>query len=208
METPITHEGAMPLYAGQSPETEARKIRVGFTLYIVTDMLLAIMFLITYVWLRQYNTNDLWFPPGVTAPPNSDLFWPAIALVVSGGAYAIAQLAVRRWSQAIFRASLVIALLIMLGVLVWEFYSMGRLPFTQSDGGFAVSYLLLLGYHIFHLAVAVLVGIGISVRAFRGYYTTERHVGVDVAGIWWYWVVTYAVLFWLLYLMQPASLFS
>ncbi len=210
MEAPIEHghDGALAMYAGQSPATESRKIMVGFAMYIATDVLLAIMFFITYIWLRQYNTNNLWFPSGTKAPPTTDLLWPAIALAVSSSAYVVAQLAVRYDRQTMFRLALLVAFVIMLGTLIWEVYAMGHLPMTQSDGGFAVSYLLLLGYHIFHLAIAVLVGIGISVRALRGYYNAEHHVGVDVAGIWWHWVVTYAILFWLLLLMQPASLFA
>jgi cytochrome c oxidase subunit III len=166
------------------------------------------MFFISYIWLRQYNTNNLWFPSGVKAPPASDLLWPAIALAVSAGAYALAQVAVRYDRGVMFRVSLLVALLIVLGVLIWEIIAMGHLPFSQSDGSFASSYLLILGYHILHLAIATIVGIGITVRAFRGYYSAQGHVGVDVAGVWWYWVVAFAVMFWLLALMQPPSLYS
>lgn len=207
METPAQRHEALPMYAGESPTTEARKISVGIIMYIVTDVLLGLMFFITYVWLRQYNTNNLWFPSGVKAPPASDLLWPAIALVVSAGAYVVAQLAVRYDRALMFRVALPVAWLIVLGVLIWEIIAMGHLPFTQSDGSFASSYLLMLGYHILHLAVAVIVGFGITVRAFRGYYNAGAHVGVDVAGVWWYWVVAYAVMFWLLVLMQPPSLY-
>jgi heme/copper-type cytochrome/quinol oxidase subunit 3 len=208
METPAQHHGALPMYAGESPATEARKISVGIIMYIATDVLLGLMFFITYVWLRQYNTNNLWFPPGVKAPPSTDLLWPTIALLVSAGAFVVAQLAVRYDRAAMFRVALLVSLLIMLGVLIWEIIAMGHLPFTQYDGSFASSYLLLLGYHILHLAVATLVGIGITVRAFRGYYNAEAHVGVDVASVWWYWVVAFAVMFWLLILMQPPALFD
>lgn len=208
METPIEHnDGALEMYAGENPRTEARKISVGMTMYIATDVLLALMFFITYIWLRQYNTNNLWFPSGVKAPSSFDLLWPAIALLVSSGAYALAQVAVRYGRLEMMRVSLLVAWLIMLGVLIWQIVAMGNLPFTQTDGSFASSYLLLLGYHIVHLAIAVLIGIGITVRAFRGYYDIGRHVGLDIAGIWWHWVVTYAVLFWLLTLMLPPSLF-
>lgn len=207
MATPIEHDGVLPMYAGESPATEARKISVGIIIYIATDVFLAIMFFITYIWLRQYNTNNLWFPSGVTAPSHLELLWPAIALAVSSGAYAVAQLTVRFNMQLLFRISLLVALLIMLGVLIWEIVAMGHLPFTQNDGSFASSYLLLLGYHIVHVAVAVLVGIGVTVRAFRGYYSTGWHVGVDLVGVWWHWVVIFAIAFWLLVLMQPASLF-
>lgn len=207
MATSITHEDEPLMYAGQTPTTEARKISVGFGMYIATDVLLALMFFITYLWLRGYNTNNLWFPAGVKAPPSTDLLGPAIALAISSSAYAGAQIAIRFGRRTMCCLMLFIALVIVAGVLVWEVYAMGHLPFATTDGGFAVSYLLLLGYHIFHLAVAVLVGIGITIRALVGRYTAEHHVGVDVAGIWWHWVVTYAILFWLLYLMQPASLY-
>ena len=207
MATPIEHDGVLPMYAGESPATEARKISVGIIIYIATDVFLAIMFFITYLWLRQYNTNDLWYPSGVQAPSHLELLWPAIALAVSSGVYLVAQLAVRSNMQRLFRIAVLVALLIMLGVLIWEVVAMGHLPFTQYDGSFASSYLLLLGYHIVHMAIAVIVGVGITVRAFRGYYGATRHVGVDLAGVWWHWVVIFAIAFWLLVLMQPASLF-
>lgn len=207
MATPIEHDGALPMYAGQSPATEARKISVGIIMYITTDVMLAIMFFITYIWLRQYNTNNLWFPTGVTAASHLELLWPAIALAVSSGCYGAAQLTVRYNMQLLFRVSVLVAFLIMLGVLVWEVVAMGHLPFTQNDGSYASSYLLLLGYHIVHMAIAVIVGMGITVRAFRGYYDATQHVGVDLVGVWWHWVVIFAIAFWLLVLMQPASLF-
>ncbi len=207
MDASAEHDGATAMYAGQSPATEARKITVGMVMYIATDVLLAMMFFITYIWLRQYNTNNLWFPKGVTAPPTIDLLWPAIALAVSSASYAVAQVAVRFGRRMLVILGLVVAFLIMLGVLIWQVITMGNLPFTTTDGGFAVSYLLLLGYHIFHLAVAVLVGFGVTVRAIRGIYTRDWHVGLDVGGVWWHWVVTYAIAFWLLVLLQPASLF-
>ncbi len=210
METPIepmSHDGALPMYAGQTPATEARKITVGFVMYIATDVLLGIMFFITYLWLREYNTNNLWFPEGVKAPPSEDLLWPAVALAVSAAAYAAAQVAIHFGQRVLFSLALILALLIMVGVLVWEVYAMGRLPFTTTDGAFASSYLLLLGYHIVHLAIASLLGLGITIRGLVGRYTATHHVGVTVVGVWWYWVVAYAIFFWLLYLMQPPSLF-
>lgn len=205
--TPATHDGAFLMYAGESPLTEARKITIGFAMYIATDVLLALMFFIGYMWLRQYNTSGLWYPPGVRAPSSFDLLWPAVALAISSLAYAGAQYAVRQGQQTLMRGLVVLAFLIMVGVMVWEIVNMGHLPMTNTDGSFAASYLLLLGYHIIHLMVAVLVGIGIVAHSLRGRFTQTAHVGLDVAGIWWHWVVTYAILFWLLVLMLPPSLY-
>ncbi len=207
MDTPVAHEGSLEMYAGQSPATEARKITIGMVMYIATDVLLGLMFIITYIWLRQYNTNNLWFPKGVVAPPSTELLWPAIALAVSSGAYALAQVTIRYNSQVLFCLSLLVAFLIMVGTLVWQFMDMTNLPITQADGSFASSYLLLSGYGLVHLAIATILGFAVTVRAFRGYYTAESHVGVDVIGVWWHWVVTFAIIFWLLVLLQPASLF-
>ncbi len=202
-----THDRAFLMYAGESPLTEARKITVGFAMYIATDVLLAIMFFIGYMWLRQYNTSGRWFPPGAHAPSSFDLLWPAVALAISSLAYAGAQYAVRVDRLALMRGLIVLAFLIMVGVMVWEIVNMGHLPMTNTDGSFAASYLLLLGYHIFHLMIAVLVGIGIVAHSLRGRFTPVAHVGLDVAGIWWHWVVAYAIFFWLLVLMLPPSLY-
>src|SRR6185437_5593975 len=149
METPASpvghahHDDAFLMYAGESPLTEARKITVGFAMYITTDVLLALMFFIGYMWLRQYNTSGLWYPPGVQAPSSFDLLWPTVALVISGLAYAGAQYAVRIDSLMLMRGLLILAFLIMVGVMVWEIVNMGHLPMTTTDGSFAAAYLLL-----------------------------------------------------------------
>lgn len=204
--TPASHDGAFLMYAGETPRTEARKITVGFAMYITTDVMLALMFFIGYMWLRQYNTSGLWYPPGVQAPSSFDLLWPTVALIISSLAYAGAQYAVRIGNLTLMRALLIVAFLIMVAVMVWEIIAMGHLPMTTTDGSFAAAYLLLIGYHIFHLMVAVLIGIGIVAQSLRGRFTREGHVGLDVAGIWWYWVAAYSVLFWLLILTLPPAL--
>lgn len=206
MESAAQHDGAFLMYAGENEYTEGRKVTVGFTMYIATDVILAIMFFIGYMWLRQYNTSGLWYPPGVQAPSSFDLLWPTVALACSSACYGGAQYAARINSQLLMRGLLVVAFLIMVGVMVWEIVNMGHLPMTTTDGSFAAAYLLLLGYHIFHLMVAVLIGIGIVAQSLRGRFGPMHHVGLDVAGIWWYWVTTYSLIFWVLYLTLPPAL--
>lgn len=206
MESAAHHDGAFLMYAGESEYTEGRKVMVGFAMYIATDVLLAIMFFIGYMWLRQYNTSGLWYPPGVQAPSSFDLLWPAVALVCSCVFYGGAQYATRIGAQFLMRILVTIAFLIVAGVMVWEIINMFHLPMTTTDGSFAAAYLLLLGYHIFHLMVAFLIGIGIVAQSMRGRFGPAHHIGLDVAGIWWYWVATYAVIFWVLYLTLPPAL--
>lgn len=149
---------------------EDRKVRVGMLFYTCNDIILAIFFFGSYVFLRGYNINDRWFPPGTSQPPFGFGTWIMILVVLGGVAYAAGEIMLHRGQQTLFRALMVVAVLLYLLDLILQVILMAHLPFTQASGSFASSYLLLSGYHIYHLAIALFLGAGIVNRAFRGRY--------------------------------------
>lgn len=149
---------------------EDRKVRVGMLFYTCNDIILAIFFFGSYVFLRGYNTNGRWFPPGTKQPPYGFGAWIMIIVVLGGVAYAAGEFALHRGQQMMFRALMVVAVLLYLLDLILQVILMAHLPFTQAYGSFASSYILLSGYHVYHLAIALFLGVGIVNRAFRGRY--------------------------------------
>ncbi|HEV7129991.1 MAG TPA: hypothetical protein VGN32_21360 [Ktedonobacterales bacterium] len=149
---------------------EDRKVRVGMLFYTCNDIILAIFFFGSYVFLRGYNTNGRWFPPGTSQPPYGFGTWVMVVVVLGGIAYAAGEWALHHGQQTIFRALMVVALLLFLLDMVLQVVLMAHLPFTQASGSFASAYLLLSGYHIYHLAIALFLGAGVVNRALRGRY--------------------------------------
>jgi hypothetical protein len=53
---------------------------------------------------------------------------------------------------------------------VVQIWFMAHQPFTPDSGAYASSFLLLAGYHVYHMVIGTFLGVGIVNRAFRGYY--------------------------------------
>jgi heme/copper-type cytochrome/quinol oxidase subunit 3 len=191
------------LEEGQTAVDEHRKLRMGMLFYVCNDVILAIFFIGSYIFLRGYNTNLRWFPPGTPQASYVVNFWIMIIAVVGGVLYFLGDRALRMNAQPVFRLLMLLALVAYLVDLAGQVWYMGRLPFTVQDGSFATSYIVLSGYHVYHMALGVFLGIGIVNRARLGKYSRDNMTGITSIGYYWYWAAIYAIAFWLLVIIQP-----
>jgi heme/copper-type cytochrome/quinol oxidase subunit 3 len=200
--------------AATLPEVdEDRKLRVGMFMYVLADLFLAIFFIGSYIFLRGYDTNGRWFPPDS----------------VGAIAYGAGEFGLGRGSRSLFRYAMLLAALLYLADGVLQIYYLANQPTTlDAAGSFQSSFVLLAGYHAYHMLLGVFLGIGIVNRAFRGYYdaqagavaghgaveqTTAPHEfpqrntsGIASIGYYWYYAALYAVAVWLLLIILPANL--
>lgn len=151
---------------------EDRKLRLGMLLYVVSDVILAIFFIGTYIFLRAYNTNGRWYPPGSQPPqmlPNTIIM---VIAVVGALAFGVGAWALRSANRPLFRFAMLAATLLYLIDGAGQIWLMARQPFTVDVGTYASSFQLLAGYHVYHMLLGIFLGAGIVNRAFRGYYFT------------------------------------
>jgi heme/copper-type cytochrome/quinol oxidase subunit 3 len=173
-------------------------------MYVLADVLFVIFLMVTYPWLRAYNTDQGWFPfAGMKLPDPTTSLVLVLLMVVSAIFFFIGYTGIRAGNQAVLRIGMLLSLIIMLVALVGQIRFMGAQQFAAPDGTFADTWLLFSGYHIYHLLWAAFLGIGITNRAFRGRYSKERHLGVVTIGYFWYWAALTPVLFYLLMLLLP-----
>jgi heme/copper-type cytochrome/quinol oxidase subunit 3 len=190
---------------------EDRKVRLGMLFYVLSDLMLAFFFFGSYIFLRGYNTNDRWVPPPVAhligSGPVTATAWIMTIAVAGGLSYAVGQWALHRELQRIFTWAMVAALVLYFVDLALQVYVMGHQRYDVTDGSFASSFALLAGYHVYHMALGVFLGLGIVTRAFRGLYRRgdgpPRTTGIACIGYFWYYAALYAVAMWLLLLIQP-----
>ncbi len=78
--------------------------------------------------------------------------------------------------------------------------------FTPEHGAFASVFFGLTGLHGIHVFIgAVLLSIAL-VRTLRGHYSPEKHMGVELSGIYWHFVdVVWVVLYTLVYLLSNGA---
>lgn len=97
-----------------------------------------------------------------------------------------------RW----FAISLGLGLVFVAGQVL-EYTRSGMAP---SDEGFGAVFFTLMGFHALHMLAGVFVHALVLNMARQGDFTPRRHVAVQVAGYFWYyvvavWVVLYTVLY-------------
>jgi cytochrome c oxidase subunit III len=179
------------------------KVRLGMRFYVITDIIFVSFLLVSYIWLRAYNTLGNWFPSGTKTPDQTPVNILTALIVVSAISYFIAYLGIRQNNQAVLRIGLLVALLLVIVTLVGQIRFMGSLPFVATAGSYASTYILLSGYHVYHLLVGLFLGLGLTNRALRGRYSGERMLGVTTVGYYWYWMALMPVLVWLMILALP-----
>jgi cytochrome c oxidase subunit 3/cytochrome o ubiquinol oxidase subunit 3 len=81
-----------------------------------------------------------------------------------------------------------------------EFYHEGL---TLSSNVFGSTFFVLTGFHGTHVAVGVLILLGLFAMGLRGRLTSERSMNVELAGLYWHFVdVVWIVIFTFVYLIQ------
>jgi heme/copper-type cytochrome/quinol oxidase subunit 3 len=207
MDTAISSGGHSEHGAISSSEEEQlndRKVRLGMLFIVLADVLFVVYLMVTYPWLRAYNTDQGWFPyAGMKLPDGTVSLVLVLLMVASAVFFFIGFLGIRAGNQAVLRIGMLLSLLLVLVTLVVQIMFMGQQQFAAADGGFADAWALFTGYHIYHLFWAAFLGIGITNRAFRGRYTQARHLGVITIGYFWYWAALTPVLFYLLMVILP-----
>jgi cytochrome c oxidase subunit III len=203
-------EAAIPAHghADAHADTAANdhKVKIGMGYYVIVDVIFVIFLFVAYVWLRAYDVGGGWFPSGTKLPDATTTNILTGVMVVSGIAYYIGYLGIRRGSQAQLSISLVVATVLTIVALVWQLHFMANLPFVTIDGSFASAYILLAGYHAYHLMLGTFLGLGVTHRALRGRYSRDRMLGVITVGYYWYWMAAMPVLVWLLMLVLPPKI--
>ncbi len=155
-----------------------RKVRLGMLFYVLTDVILVTFLFAAYVWLRAYNTNGGWFPyQGMALPDSTTSFVLVLLVVLSGVCFIVAQQGIRAGNQLLLRVGLVAALVLLVVTLVGQMRFMGQQQFGPLDGSFASTFIVVNGYHVYHLLFGLFLGLGLTVRAFAPAVTQDLDGG-------------------------------
>jgi cytochrome c oxidase subunit 3 len=196
MDAPETHEGHLLASYGETEDSIHRRQRMGVLLFIGADAVFVAAALFTYFYLRGLNTENGWLPKGVTPVRAADTWSVAGIIIVSALLYQVAQRAGNTGNGSVLRTALGVALLLVVADMVLQIVQMSSLPFTTTSGAYASSYFVMAGYHVFHLVVLALLGLGLFIRAMKGMYDDPlQRNQLDLMGLVWTWAAISATLF-------------
>jgi cytochrome c oxidase subunit III len=200
---------AIPVEAhdGSTSMDNDSKVRLGMLFYVLTDVTFVIFLLVGYVWLRAYNVNGDWYPfKSFAVPDEGTSLVLMLLMVASGVCYFIGYRAIVAGNKMLLSVFATVALILTVVTLVGQIRFTGAQPFAAQDGSFASEWLLLSGYHIYHLIIGTFLGLGLVNRAWRGRYAGEKHLGVTTIGYFWYWMALTPVIVWLMMTLLPPKI--
>ena len=189
------HAGHPP-EAHQSSRVDARTL--GMFLFIASEIMLFGSFFTAYFFVRV-AAGTPWPTPGHHLP----VFIAGlntIILVSSSFTVHWALQAIKRGNRVGLQAGLSLTFLLGLSFLLTQIAEYSRIGFAPYTDAFGTIFYCLTGLHGAHVFVGLTLLLAATIRSYRGHYTSEEHLGVEIPGIYWnfvdvMWIVVYTTIY-------------
>lgn len=203
MESPIVLDHLqqpLPEVGSVEPAHERDNRMFGFTIFLLSESMIFLMFFMSYITLRL--TTPKWLPPGISGLSRSTPALNTVVLVSSSFVIYFAERALDRNNLARFRWLLLTTSAMGAYFLVGQAIEWHNLSFGLTTGQFGGTFYLLTGFHGLHVFVGILLQMMVLIRSFTPYHATpENHFGFSATSLFWHFVdVIWIVLFLLLYI--------
>jgi cytochrome c oxidase subunit 3 len=161
-------------------------LRYGVIMFIASE----VMFFVAWFW--SFFKHALFPMQGVWPPEGIETFDPwhlplmnTLILLTSGATLTWAHHALIENDRKGLRDGLILT--IVLGVIfsLLQAYEYSHAAFGFSGSIYSANFYMATGFHGFHVIVGTLFLIVCLVRALRGHFTAEKHIGFEAAA--WYW---------------------
>jgi cytochrome c oxidase subunit III len=187
---------AHPPAAHQSSRVDARTL--GMFLFIASEVMLFGSFFTAYFFVRV-AAGTAWPTPGHELP----VFVAGvntIILVTSSFTMHWALQSIKRGNRSGLQAGLTLTFLLGLSFLLTQLLEYSRVGFAPYTDAFGTVFFCLTGLHGAHVFVGLTLLAAATTRAYRGHYSPEAHLGVEIPGIYWHfvdvmWIVVYTTVY-------------
>jgi len=190
--TASTIRGEHQAHAAHDPSVSQR---LGVILLIIGDLSFVVSLMFTYFYLRGLNTDGGWIPAGAKTLPVASGWIIAVPVILSVAAYLWGLQGIRTGDSRRLGLGVLLGLLLVLVGLGLQVDRLVTMPFSPGTGSYASIVITIGGYHLVHLLVTLVLGLGIWSRARRGLFSRDAYWHAQFVGYWWTWVAISAVLF-------------
>ncbi|MDZ8025907.1 MAG: heme-copper oxidase subunit III [Nostoc sp. DedQUE11] len=188
---------------GGNVEDHHGKGMFGFSVFLLSESLVFLSFIFTYVALRLTHLKN-WLPPGVSGVELSNfVIINTVVLLSSSFVIQPAENALKRGSLITFRWLWLMAIAMGIYFLIAQGIEWSKLDFGLSTGLVGSTFYLLTGFHGLHVLTGVILQIIMLIRSFIRDNYNKGHFGVSATTLFWHFVdVVWVFLFSLLYLWR------
>jgi cytochrome c oxidase subunit III len=190
--------------AGYGHAGHLDRVMLGLIVALASEIMLFGAFFTAFFYIRY--TNYPVYPPEPFEMPVDSTGINTAILISSSFTMHWALVSIKRNNRRGLALGLLFTLIMGLTFLVLQIREYNLLHtegFTPEHGAFASVFFGLTGLHGIHVFIgAILLSIAL-VRTLRGHYSPEKHMGVELSGIYWHFVdVVWVFLFPLLYIAK------
>ncbi len=146
--------------------------------------------LLTSYWYLRFRHGPVWPPDGIDKPK---LFLVSIMtpiLLLSSGPMHWAELGIKKGRQWQLRLGLLLTIAMgatFLGLQAKEYVETLK-QFTPRTDAYGTLFFSITGFHGIHVAVGLLVNLWLQFYAWRGRFTEDRYLPVEVGVMYWHFV--------------------
>src|SRR3989442_2185744 len=203
MESAAIAHGHAPEHHGPPEAHQSWRIHpqlLGVLLFIISEAMLFGSFFTAYFFIRVVG-HEPWPPAPFKFPVNVALM-NTFVLVFSSFVVHWALVSIKRGNRRGLQVGLALTFLMGLTFLATQINEYFKAGFSIHDGSFASVFYGLTGLHGAHVFVGLtLLGI-MNIRALRGHFSPQAHMGVEMAGIYWHFVdIMWIIVFLTVYIL-------
>lgn len=180
-------------------------LRMGFILFIVSEVMLFFSFFWSYFHAALSPTVELgciWPPLGITPfDPWSIPLLNTLILLLSGSTITVAHYSIllndhKKGSKYFYFTIALAAIFTLL-----QLYEYITAPFAISDGVYGSVFYMITGLHGFHVIVGTIFIIVVFIRYLKRHFTPTHHLGFEFAAWYWHfvdfvWIYVFLTLYW------------
>ncbi|MEL6678097.1 MAG: cytochrome c oxidase subunit 3 [Pseudomonadota bacterium] len=165
-------------------------LRYGVILFIISE----VMFFVAWFWSFFKHAmypmdaiDNTWPPPGIeTFDPWHLPLINTLILLLSGCAATWAHHAIAHDNdRKALKQGLAIAVILGLIFTAFQAYEYDHAAFGFAGNIYSANFFMATGFHGFHVIIGTAFLLVCLIRAHRGHFTPEKHVGFEAAA--WYW---------------------
>ncbi|MEH2390716.1 MAG: heme-copper oxidase subunit III [Nostoc sp.] len=172
---------------GGTHEDHHGKGMFGFTVFLLSESIIFLSFIFTYVVLRLTTNN--WLPPGISGPElSTPVIINTVVLLSSSFVIQPAENALKRNQLKKFRwlwlITIAMGTYFLIGLLIeWK-----NLDFKITTGLVGSTFYLLTGFHGLHVLAGVVLQIIMLIRSFIPGNYNKTHFGISATTLFWHFV--------------------
>ena len=171
---------------------------LGILIFIASEAMIFGAFFTAYFFIRIVNDAP-WPAPGTELPVDIAAINSGI-LLSSSVTMHWASLSIKRGNRLGLQTGMLLTLLLGATFLFIQINEYVHLGFSPSDSAQGSVFYGITGLHGAHVVIGLMLLSFVSIRAFRGHYSSSKFRGVEVPGMYWHfvdgmWVIVYSTLY-------------